>query len=299
MFNLKHLKMDELEDGNDLPGADDPIEETSEEENPYEEFWDDDEDDVVDSDDEVVDDTPTEEEPSEDEDPEPAEEEPAEEPETTEEATEEVEEEPAPNAEETEEPEAEEEEAPKPQPTVDELKTQYAENRKTHVEALSKLFAVESEEDMEALRLEPEKKIPEMLGNLAYEVHEMSVRSMMQLFPSLVQQYNALAMQQQQEQQAFFDKWEVLKDPKYHQDVERARQLYKQMNPTASVEQMINEVGATVLIKHKIPFDIRTGKLLVDQEEPAPAPVRPPRGGAAGGSAPTMTVWDEMAQDDD
>lgn len=197
-------------------------------------------------------------------------------------------------------------ETPSQEPTLtpEELQAQYTQQRTESITQASELFKL-SDEDTELLRNEPEKVMPKLAAELFYDTHEAVVRSVMQLLPGLMQRYQSAQQVQQSNMNAFYEKWPALNDPKYTNDFNRISSMYGQLNPQASLEQFITEVGAQMMIANKIPFDLQTGQVIQPAaQEPAPTPAhRPamPAAAASPGKAPAgefEALAEEFIEDD-
>ena len=214
------------------------------------------------------------------------------------EATEEVEaptEEPAPEEEEaaaTTEPEvqtteSDEKESPEPGKSYETLRT----------EALVELeedFAI-SEEDAQTLVVEPEKVLPKLAADLYMRAYENITKSINAALPQMIAQTIAHNTALDQATASFYAKWAKLdaNNSKHTETVNRIGVVYRQVNPKASQEQFIAEVGAQALLALGIPF-----AEIVD----AP-PVEKPFVPAAPAAAAPMKVpkvlgmWEEMADE--
>lgn len=295
-------RMAEAEEGNDLPGSEPEALEPEEADLPDELDNDDADAEMFeslasefDTDDALDDDEPGEEESPED----------SEEEGETEAPSEEAQEKPAESEEETPVPEEEsqpleEEPESKEEPEAEALKQTYEQTRSKHLESLEKLYKFESEEDIKALKEAPETVLPKLAAQLTYDVHEMVVRSMMSMTPRMIENFVNSKVRDHQENESFYQQWEPLRDPKYAADIRRAKQLYRHMNPDASVEQINREVGAALMVSHKIPFDPATGKVISQPEQEArPTAHRPVRPGGVVSGPASKSEWEELIEEDD
>lgn len=231
----------------------------------------------------------------------PAEEEPT--PPPTEEAPPVVEESP---------PEPQPEPAAQPQPEaqaappVEEVKApSYEEARQAAFKELETRYAL-SQEDTDAFISEPDKVVPRLVAGLYLDIYDNVMRSMQAYMPQMVQQITAREAHQRQGEDDFFTAWPKLKE--HRERVAEVGRQYRQLNPTATKEQFIQDVGLHVMIERRIPLEG-----IGEQAAPPPPPPSatpqnpphvPPRGPAAPAVPPTqqskgmfgelVEEWDEL-----
>lgn len=178
-------------------------------------------------------------------------------------------EEPASEEEPAEEPPAEE--PPQPEPTQEELQQQLVDLE----EKLVSHYQL-SDEHAELMQTEPEKVIPQLAAKMAMDLQQAFSHQLHTLLPQMVAQTIQRQQAASEGEQSFYSQWPALKD--YQETVLRLGQAYRQLNPTASREQFIREVGAQAMLAHKIPFNMETGEMIVEEEiqDTIPAPHTPP-----------------------
>ena len=136
-----------------------------------------------------------------------------------------------------------------------------------------------SKEDAEALISEPETVLPRLMSNIYLDVYDNIMRSMQVFLPQMVQQVNMSTSSQQRDESDFYSAWPRLADRK--NEVSQIGQMYRRMNPTATKEQFIRDVGLHASIALQLPVE----SPLVQTPQTAPSatpetpPYVPPRGG--------------------
>lgn len=154
----------------------------------------------------------------------------------------------------------------------------YSNQRSKLVEEMTKAYSLD-DQAAAALVTEPEKVLPRMLAELHMTVYEQAVQTVANMIPQMfAAQQNAVKVTEQN-RNAFYEKWPMLKE--HEGDVLRVATQYRQMNPGATLEQAIQDVGAHVIIQKRIPVP----GLTITNETATPAKANQPfRPAATGGS---------------
>jgi hypothetical protein len=155
-------------------------------------------------------------------------------------------------------------EQPAPAPktfTEDELKAKRGE--------LVTMFASNcklTDEDATELITDPNKVLPKLAGNIAVDIFEATVRTVMaQLQPAVAQilQSRETAVSARR---TFFEQFPQLDKPEYIPTIRQVAQMHQQMNPNISYEEAAKQVGRHVTVLLGLP---------VTSPSPAAAPVAP------------------------
>lgn len=144
-----------------------------------------------------------------------------------------------------------------PRPTQEEV----LQRRQALIDDIAGRYAI-SEEDKAALAVEPEKVLPKIAGRLYVDVYEAVLQASLSQLPQLINGYNQVQRVAQQHEQAFYSKWPALQKPEYEPTIRQIAATYRQMNPQASADDMMNAVGVISMVQ----LGLGT----------APAPVAPP-----------------------
>ncbi len=155
-----------------------------------------------------------------------------------------------------------------------------APSRDQAVASIAQQLAITNEDDIIALRTEPEKVIPKLLANLFYDIHATLSRQWQESLPNALQEVSTKAKADLESENSFFGRWPGLADHK--QLVVDTAKLYRKMNPQADVQTAIAEIGALAMLKAKIPFDTVTGKPITPAAQPTNQHFKPVGTGSSG-----------------
>lgn len=169
-------------------------------------------------------------------------------------------------------PEVKVEESPKEEPeTVPAVEPDFQKVRGEALSEIEKLYEF-PEEDVLALSTEPEKVLPKLAARLYMDAFENITSGIMNALPGMITNTIQVQKAAQDNETEFFGKWDgklSATDPTHRDTVTRIANVYAQVNPSATRDRFIAEVGAQALMALGIPFE-----QIVDapQED---APVKP------------------------
>lgn len=107
-----------------------------------------------------------------------------------------------------------------------------------------------TEEEMALMDTSPQEVIPKMMSKVYLDAVSASLTQFLTYLPRMVRQVNEQDKVNQEAEDSFFGRWEQLKPHK--EAVMKIGQVYRQMNPAASAEQFINEVGAAAMVSLRL-----------------------------------------------
>lgn len=209
---------------------------------------------------------------------------------------------PPPTPEPVQQPPAAVPEEPLPDPKV------WLEKKKELAEQISKGYQL-SPEDEENWVSEPNKVLPKIAAQLYVDVYEavtvMVTRNLAQQLPSLMQGQMSQQRNAEEGIKAFVEEWPGLNKPEYAEVLTRVAQNYPRLNPKATRDQAVKEIGTMVAGLLGVPPEtLRKGYNPV-QPPAAPVPVQQPSrpfvpagvgGPAAAPSAPgPSNIFTELA----
>lgn len=180
-------------------------------------------------------------------------------------------------------------------------------HREKFLPQLAKLYQL-SDAEVESLRVDPGKALPELASKLHYEVQMATYQGIVSVLPQLISQAIKGHETSSTHEGQFFAKWPALKDaiskdPKVQEVIVNAISSFKQLNPKASLEDTIARAGLLAMMTLKLPLDLQppaatngaagAPQAVVPQASTAPA--RPPGVGATGHvpNAPAPGAGDE------
>lgn len=130
-----------------------------------------------------------------------------------------------------------------------------------------------TEEQAQAFEDNPQAELPKLAARLHMQVLQASVLRVAQLLPELVSNIQQQQSAAQTTEQKFYEAWPDLAESR--EVVQRIGSVYAQMNPNATVEDFIKDVGAQAMVA--------TGKLdaLQQPQKEQPAQKEPHKPAAA------------------
>lgn len=112
-----------------------------------------------------------------------------------------------------------------------------------------------TEDQAEEFDANPSAVMPVLAAKLHMEVLQQSVALIARMIPSIMQNVQTLQTDQNSKEEKFFEQWPELK---VHRDeVVRHGSVYVQMNPGASFDEFVRDVGAQVAIAKKVDLSAR------------------------------------------
>jgi hypothetical protein len=166
------------------------------------------------------------------------------------------------------------------------------------IEEISSRYSF-SEEEAEALREEPEKVLPKIVGKLYVDVFDGVYAAVAQALPILVHTINQQASMVQRSEQQFYERWPALRTADRGRVVQIVK-AFRQANPTAPLDRVIEDAGASAHIALGIPLPSAAPNASAPQ-----APSRPPMPAMPGASAAPLpgnkqlSIWEEFASQED
>jgi len=103
-----------------------------------------------------------------------------------------------------------------------------------------------SEEDSEALQDDPAAVLPMMAARLHMQIAETVMQNIARQFPQMMETYTTQSEQTSAFETQFFERWPDLQGDKA--EVVKIGQVYRQLNPSATTEDFIRDVGAQVTV---------------------------------------------------
>lgn len=198
---------------------------------------------------------------------------------------------PAPAEAETATPESESEPEPAPEPvklpTKEELEGLYEDFRKESLPLLEQQYVMD-DETAQAFDDNPREVLPKIAAQLHYNAMMSSYNAMCAALPSIVGQVIEASKTADTAANQFYEAWPELKA---HEKVVRvAIRSYRQANPTAKLEQVIEKAGTLAMIN--------AGLDPKRTPEPEPTPVvAPPKPVAPAGGSPTPPATSKPKSD--
>jgi hypothetical protein len=172
-----------------------------------------------------------------------------------------------------------------------------SQTREQTVSALEQAMPALTEDEIVALRNEPEKVLPKMLANMFYDMHGAIMQAVQASMPNMLQEVQTRASSVQAAEAEFHTAWPLLKDK--GDLVLRIGRAYKAANPGADRATMIREIGAMAMVQAQIPFDVVTGKAITPAAPVGNQPFRPTVTSSASSAASQLSSdnpYEQMAE---
>ena len=189
---------------------------------------------------------------------------------------------------------------PRPEVTPEQRK----EARDKAVTDLAEHYKISDDEADELVR-SPETAYPKFAAKLFMDVFEAVTSSLNNSMPDMITQTTKAQQQQQKAEDTFYESNPQIS--REHSDlVNKYAQMYVQMNPKATHDQIIKDVGVQVMFKLGIdPRQAQQQQQQRQQQEQQPAPYVPAGAGHVTAPAPTpqhdnpwANMADELMEDD-
>jgi len=124
--------------------------------------------------------------------------------------------------------------------------------REQLVEAVAQKVYQVTPEELEALNVEPEKVIPKLLARVHVNTVQGVVQHIAAQMPGMVQGLLQIQAESARHEDNFFKAWPQLDKAKHGEQILKAGQVWRQLNPNGSVEEFIKSVGAQVVLMNNL-----------------------------------------------
>lgn len=171
--------------------------------------------------------------------------------------------------------------------TVEELVSAMQMNETSLVDQLAPQFAL-SQEVADALETDPIATLPKILAQTHVRAVGTALRYVQTLVPQMLARETQRQAQASQNEQAFFARFGVLNDPKYHADIRQTAQVIQAAMPNASFDEKISRIGQMVLALHGLPGG--TAPAAATPSAPPAPPAAPVPFHPAAGSGPVSSM---------
>lgn len=137
-----------------------------------------------------------------------------------------------------------------------------------------------TDEEKEALEQDVIGTVPKLLAKVFVKSQQNVLQQLGRMIPVMMQRHLASVDRNRGNEDKFYSRWPDIKRDQHHNSVMRYAAVYRQMHPTATLDQMVEDLGPMIMMAHKI-VPQTAGSAAKGQ------PARPaPQGGANGRSPP-------------
>lgn len=151
-----------------------------------------------------------------------------------------------------------------------------------------------SQQDLEALESDAPSHIPKLLARGYFKAQVNLMNQIGRLVPQMVQKQMQVMRRNMENENRFYSRWPEIDRVKHAPLLKRYATVYRQANPQATIDQMIEDVGPMVMMAAKVPARAQgapgaapTGN---GARPPQPTPFVPALGGPA---APPAAVEED------
>lgn len=132
--------------------------------------------------------------------------------------------------------------------TVEEATAARAKWRNETVDMLATKHYNLSQEQIDAIQVEPETVIPKMMARVYLDATEAATMAVMEHLPRVITSVMADQQLASQNEQDFYKAWPALNRETHHATVMQLATAYRQLNPTASKEDFVKFVGSQAIV---------------------------------------------------
>lgn len=162
-----------------------------------------------------------------------------------------------------------------------------AENENAAIEHVAATMFALSPEDVEALETDTIKTIPKLLARAVVKSQQQMFTTLARSVPLMIQRQTELAKRYSENEEKFFGAWPDLNRAAHGPIIKRLGAMYRQYNPDASLDQMVQELGPMVMAAAKVvPGTRPTGSPVAAKQNGVrpPQPFTPAQAGVVVGS---------------
>jgi len=185
---------------------------------------------------------------------------------------------------------------PVPQLTQEQLTEQYTKWR-TETEGLlaTQNYAID-EQMAEDLNENMGEVIPKLMAKVHLSAVTAAIGHMMTTLPQAVEKALQVREANKTSEDTFYNTWPQLDRVKHHETIVRLGMAYRHVDPNASLETFVKNVGAQAMVALKIPTEAPA----VVPQAPAPAPFQPAAASPpVGGPAVKENVFSQLDREFD
>ena len=119
----------------------------------------------------------------------------------------------------------------------------------------------------------PRKGISKLMATVYMDAVQGITGTLMAKMPEMIKAVNSQHDRSSEFEQQFYSEYDMLKDPKYKESIERYAQTYIQVNPNSTIEDRIKNIGTAVCLMHKLtPPGLDTKSQETPKHEPPAKP---------------------------
>jgi hypothetical protein len=127
-----------------------------------------------------------------------------------------------------------------------------------------------SPEEIEALETNTVEAVPKLLAKSFVKMQQNMLSQMARMIPGMMQKQTVMMQRHGENEQKFYARWPDLKKDVHGEKVMQYAAVYRQMNPQATLEQMIDAVGPMVMMASGVVPSTAPGTASPQSVQPSP-----------------------------
>lgn len=140
-----------------------------------------------------------------------------------------------------------------------------------------------SPEDIEAFNSDVSTALPKFAARVYLRAQASALNQMERVVPAIIEKYMKVSKAREESSGKFYSRWPQVDRAKHGGIVDRMAQTYRKENPSASLEQMVEDLGPYVLMAAKVPH---VGAAPNGSQQAQPHPASNPMARPAGNRPP-------------
>lgn len=130
--------------------------------------------------------------------------------------------------------------------------TLFEKNADKIMENLAKEQYALSDEDIAQLEAEPAAALPKLAAKVHYNLTKQVAQMISGMLPNAFMHMQGVQKQAEAAVSKFQEQWPQIDVVKYTSEIEQTANVYRQMNPKATQDEVISFVGAAIAARHKL-----------------------------------------------
>lgn len=178
------------------------------------------------------------------------------------------------------------------------------ERRDETIDVLAKNHYNLSDEQFREVDENPREALPKLMSSVYLDAVQGAASTILGQLPQIMQAVNIRQAAEAKAETTFYEMFPALNDEKYKEHIAKVTNMHRQLNPKATVDEMIRDVGvqASVAFKLPIPEESRVVKRTVETVIPhvpaAAGGLKPSAPIAPGSVNPFETMAEEIMKED-
>jgi hypothetical protein len=135
-----------------------------------------------------------------------------------------------------------------------------------------------SPEDIEAFNNDMTTALPKFAARVFLRAQASALNQMERVVPAIIERYMKVSAARENSSGKFYSRWPQIDRTKHGPVVDRMAQTFRQENPSATLDEMVEALGPYVMMAAKIPHQPGAAPNGNPQAHPASSPMAKPAG---------------------